>query len=276
MRGRSALGCCKVLPADSLGAEFVSVFETLRSYGGILFALEQHLARLRDSLATCGHRGALSFDEAARALYRALGASGLRDALVRLTWLQGRLFAHVTRRRALGHEARRGVAVRTASTARHAPGAVPAQVKAGGYLAQILGAIEAQAARPEPFEVLFLAGGARVEEGRVSNLFLVKDGALLTPPPYGVLDGVTRRFVLQCARRVGIPAAEIPLTRHDLYNAHEAFLTFTSAEILPIAEADGRPVGRGARRVTRRLQQAFRSRVRAYVHWARRAHRKYQ
>jgi branched-chain amino acid aminotransferase len=274
--GRSKLASSEFHPASTLGGEFVGVFETLRSYGGVLFALEQHLARLHDSLATCGAADAFSFDGAARKLYGALDSSGLQDAVVRLTWVGERFFTLVSRGRVRGRHFRGGVAVRTAATWKNAPGAVPAQVKAGSYLNQILGSLEAQAAGPEPFEVLFLAEGARVEEGRISNLFIVRDGALRTPPRCGVLDGVTRRYVLQCARRVGIPAYEAPLTRLDLYNAEEAFLTFTSAEILPVREADGRVVGRGSRPLTRRLQRAFGEGVRAYVRWARRAHRTYR
>ena len=83
-------------------------------------------------------------------------------------------------------------------------------------------------------------------EGTVSNVFIVRQNALLTPSAgSGILKGVTRSFVLELALRRGIRTLETPLTRHDLYTAEECFMTNTSSEILPVVRVDGRTIGTG-------------------------------
>lgn len=97
------------------------------------------------------------------------------------------------------------------------------------------------------------------------NIFLVKRGRLLTPRAQdSILDGITRRTVIELARGIGLPAAEAPLTRYDLYAADECFLTGTGAEVMPVTEADGRPIGDGRPGPwTSRLREAFEALVRA-------------
>jgi branched-chain amino acid aminotransferase len=92
----------------------------------------------------------------------------------------------------------------------------------------------------------------------VGNFFIVKQTILHTPDTFGILNGVTRRFVIKCAQRSGLRVIETPLTRHDAFNADEAFLTNTSWEILPVAELDGRRIGtRVPGPVTLKLKRTF-------------------
>lgn len=105
-----------------------------------------------------------------------------------------------------------------------------------------------------------LSHSGYVTECTGENLFIVKRKALLTPPPYiGVLRGITRQTVMELATQHRLHVKEELLTRHDLFNADEVFLTGTAAEIVPVVKIDGRAIGSGRPGpVTKKLQQAFR------------------
>jgi branched-chain amino acid aminotransferase len=96
------------------------------------------------------------------------------------------------------------------------------------------------------------------------NIFLVKDGALRTPPiDAGVLEGITRDTVIELAKKAKITVQEISLTRHDVFVADECFLTGTAAEIIPVVKCDGRAIGAGKPGpITRQLREAFQRYVR--------------
>jgi branched-chain amino acid aminotransferase len=99
-----------------------------------------------------------------------------------------------------------------------------------------------------------------VTECTGENLFIVKGRQLLTPPPYiGVLRGITRGAVMDLGLRARLTVKEELLTRHDLFNADEMFLTGTAAEIIPVVKVDGRQIGSGRPGpVTKQLRTAFR------------------
>ena len=93
-------------------------------------------------------------------------------------------------------------------------------------------------------EALLLSAQGYVSECTGENIFIIKGQKLLTPPPYvGILKGITRQSVIDLAPRLGLRATDEVLTRHDVYNADEVFLTGTAAEIVPIVKFDGRPIG---------------------------------
>ncbi len=107
-------------------------------------------------------------------------------------------------------------------------------------------------------EAIMLDVNGLVSEASGENIFLVRDGALYTPPLHTVLDGITRSTVCELARHRGIPVEERQVTRDDLYLADELFLTGTAAEVTPIREVDHRTIGNGGRGpVTKLLQQAY-------------------
>jgi branched-chain amino acid aminotransferase len=85
-----------------------------------------------------------------------------------------------------------------------------------------------------------------VAEGTADNLFIAKHGALFTPPlSAGALYGITRATVIELAEQAGVEVSEPNLTRHDLFNADECFVTGTGAEIMPVVKIDGRAIGTG-------------------------------
>jgi len=103
-----------------------------------------------------------------------------------------------------------------------------------------------------------------VAECTGDNIFVLKGGVLKTPPPEaGILQGITRDFVLELAAKVGIPARECTLTRHDVYTADEVFLTGTAAEVIAVTKVDGRVIGAGKQGpLTKKLRDAFTAAVR--------------
>jgi branched-chain amino acid aminotransferase len=121
-------------------------------------------------------------------------------------------------------------------------------------------------------EAIMLDTQGLVSEASGENLFVVRDGQVRTPPLPTVLDGITRNAVITLARDKGIPIAEAPISRDELYVADEVFLTGTAAEVTPVREIDRRQIGQGARgAITRTLQAAFfdvvTGRDRKYEHW---------
>lgn len=132
----------------------------------------------------------------------------------------------------------------------------------GQYVNSVLAKREALATGFD--EAILLDGQGYVSEGTGENLFIVRDGVLITPPRgASMLAGITRSSILTLARDVDIPTEEAALTRSDLYTADEVFLTGTAAEVSPVREIDGRRIGSGGRGpVTEQLQTAFFATVR--------------
>jgi branched-chain amino acid aminotransferase len=120
-----------------------------------------------------------------------------------------------------------------------------------------------EANRAGCLEALMLNHKGEVAECTGDNIFLVRRGALRTPPPdAGILEGVTRGTVIDLAKQAGIPFQEATLTRHDVYAADECFLTGTAAEIIPVIKCDDRPIGTGKPGpITRQLRERFQQSV---------------
>ena len=135
-----------------------------------------------------------------------------------------------------------GLNVITASTRVPPSVCIDPQIKSlGRYVNNITAKMEAN--RVGAGEALMLNMEGRVAEATGDNIFLVRDGALTTPPTSeGALPGITRATVMQCAKAAGIPCSEATMTLYDCYNADEAFLTGTAAEVIPMIRLDGRDI----------------------------------
>jgi branched-chain amino acid aminotransferase len=121
---------------------------------------------------------------------------------------------------------------------------LPRSKAAANYLNSCVGTIEAKLSGYD--EAIFLDDEGRVSEGAGENLFIVVDGALVTPPVYsGILEGITRHTVMTMAKEAGLKVEERPIDRTELYTAQEVFVTGTAAEIEAVLEIDGRKVGAG-------------------------------
>ena len=235
------------------------VFEGIRSYNGLIFKLKEHLDRLFESAQTIMLKIPLSRPELTRSVISVLKANRLKDAYIRLVVTRGvgdlgldpRKCSHPTLfiiadRIVLYPKKlyRNGLEIITVPTQRNIPSAVDPQIKSLNYLNNILAKIEATNAGKE--EAIMLNQAGVVAECTGDNIFIVKQGVLLTPPTYvGALRGVTRGAVLEIARRQHLPSREEVMTRHNLFNADECFLTGTAAEVIPVVKIDGRQVASG-------------------------------
>jgi branched-chain amino acid aminotransferase len=160
-----------------------------------------------------------------------------------------------------------GVSVKISSWRRHDPNAVPTAAKGTGmYVNSSLAKVEALKAGYD--EAILLAPDGNVSECSGENIFVVRDGRLITPPTSdsGALEGITQRTVETIARDLGYDVVYEQLIRTDLYTADEAFLTGTAAEVVPIRAVDDRAVGAGKPGpVTKKIQEIYFSTVRGEV-----------
>ena len=155
----------------------------------------------------------------------------------------------------------RGIRAIIASTRRLPVDGLDPRVKSLNYLNHILARIEANSAGAG--EALLLNQRGFVAEGTADNVFIVREGRLLTPQASdGALLGVTRNVVVRLARDCGFEVQETSLAPYDLYTADECFLTGTGAELIPVREIDGRPLARCPGPVFTQIEESFRRAVR--------------
>ncbi len=256
-----------------------SVFEGVRAYqthkGVAIFRLRDHSRRLFDSAKIYRMSMPFTVGQIDEACHAVIAANGLaKGAYIRPVAFRGYGEIGVTPKnepptevavaawewgKYLGHESEeQGVDACISSWHRVAPNTLPALAKAGGnYLSSQL--IGAEARRLGFHEGIGLAPDGTLSEGSGENLFVVKDGVLLTPAlAHSVLGGITRDSVMRLARERGIEVRECAIPRELLYIADEAFFTGTAVEITPIRSVDRLMVGAGKRGpITETLQKAF-------------------
>ncbi|HZF15232.1 MAG TPA: branched-chain amino acid transaminase [Steroidobacteraceae bacterium] len=256
-----------------------SVFEGVRAYathrGLAIFRLRDHTKRFFESAKIYRMELPFNFEQLAAAQKEVLAANGLdKGAYLRPLAFRGYGEIGVIPKNPppidvaiaawewgtyLGQEAlEQGVDVCVSSWNRVAPNTIPAMGKAGGnYLSSQLIGMEAQ--RLGFAEGIGLGVDGMLSEGSGENLFLVKDGVLMTPPTASsILSGITRDTIMKLARELGIETREQSMPRELLYLADEIFFTGTAAEVTPVRSVDRLPVGIGRRGpITERLQAAF-------------------
>ncbi len=245
----------------ALNQNEIPVFESLRVYGGTVFRFEEHLKRMNESARACGVNLPAVSDQR-KSIALALKTSQAADGFIRITFKAGQLIVMIGTRKHNPAIYQEGINLKTSSFRMPSPKESDAQSKTGNYRLQIL----ETAGQNNAYEYLFLDGNHFLTEARVGNFFMVKNGAVLTPPAASVLNGITREVVIECARESGILTQETPLTRHDAFNADEAFLTNTSWEILPVRSLDARLVKKVCGPVTQKLIQIFKRKVERECH----------
>lgn len=250
-------GDAATLPVDDHGLLYGDgVFEGLRFYDGHVFRLDAHLARLEASARALMLEPAMDRAGIADCVLRTVAAAGLDDGYVRLIVTRGsgsmgidprscktpRTIVIVDELVMVDPAARAsGIKAIIASTRRLASDQLDPRIKSLNYLNQIMARLEAHAAGAD--EAIILNDQGRIAEGTADNVFVVRDGVLLTPPVVeGALDGITRNAILEVARAAGIDTREAPLTPWDLFNADECFLSGTGAELVPVGEISGRAI----------------------------------
>lgn len=248
------------------------VFEGIRAYHGRVFKLGEHLDRLYDGARALRLEIPCSKKEMQDIVLETLRRNNLQDAYIRLVITRGQgdlgldplkcpkafVFC-ITASIVLYPDElyEKGMSIISVSTRRNIPTACIPRVKSLNYLNNIYAKMEANLAGMP--EAIMLNNEGYVAEATGDNIFIVKNGVLITPPSYaGILEGITRNSVMDIAREKGIPVEEKLFTMFDVYTADEVFLTGTAAEVIPCINVDGRIIGSGRPGdMTRELIVAF-------------------
>jgi branched-chain amino acid aminotransferase len=256
-----------------------SVYETIGTVYGRLFALSDHLIRLERSAQRIGLR-VPPRAEIERAIAETIAAGGNVESRVRVILTRGsgkldldpaavddtqlvvivfplgpptpEMFAN-------------GVSVAIVSVHRNSPRAIDPAVKSGNYLNNVMALGEAR--RAGAYEAILCAADGTVAEGSTSNIFIVNSGEVRTPGlDVGILDGITRAKVFELCHVNGIPLREVKIQPDELRGAEEAFITSATRGVLPVTRVDEQPIGGGTPGpVTRRLMGLYDALARAGV-----------
>jgi branched-chain amino acid aminotransferase len=235
------------------------VFEGIRAYNGRVFMLEEHVDRLYRSAQAIALKIPISKKAMLNAVVMTCKANKIMNGYIRLVVTRGKgtlgLNPYSCKKPEIIIIAgkiqlyspmlyQHGLKVITAGTIRNHTESINPAIKSLNYLNNIMAKIEAINSGVE--EVIMLNVQGYVAEASGDNVFIFKGNRLLTPPTSaGALEGVTRNVVMQLAAQSGYDVAESTLTRYDLYNADEMFLTGTAAEIISVVEMDRRSIGSG-------------------------------
>jgi len=235
------------------------VFEGIRVYNGRVFELEPHIDRLYASAQALALEIPMPRSELVEAMMETIRRNEIQDGYVRLVVTRGKgdlglnpnkcpkpsMFCIADGIALYPREVyERGFKIVTLATRRNDPQAINPAIKSLNYLNNVLGALELRGR--DANEGLFLTTAGYVCECTADNFFLIKGRKLMTPSPaLGALGGITRATVMRLAASMGLEVEEGFYTLYDVYNADEAFLTGTGAEVGPIVEVDQRPIGSG-------------------------------
>ena len=248
------------------------VFEGIRAYNGRVFKLKEHIDRLFYSAKAILLEIPLTHAAMMKATVETIHANKLRDCYVRLVVTRGVGNLGLNPRSCKKPTViiiagkiqvyppelyAKGMDIVTVPTVRNLHSALNPAIKSLNYLNNILAKIEANNAGVE--EAVMLNAEGFVSECTADNLFIIKNGEVFTPPnSAGALYGITRQTVIELAQASGLKVSEPNLTRYDLFNADECFLTGTGAEIMPVVKIDGRIIGAGKPgKLTRALVEKY-------------------
>lgn len=247
------------------------VFEGIRSYNRLVFKLKEHVDRLYETAHTLMIEIPLTRKQMIKAIVDTLKKNKLDDAYIRVVITRGEGDLGLDPRKCFGQPGiiiitdkitlypeelyKKGMEIITVPTVRNHPEALNPQLKSLNYLNNILAKIEANTSGV--CEAIMLDVQGYVAECTGDNIFIVKNG-LLSTPSVGRLKGITRDMVLSLAHKNKIKTSEGLITRHEIYNSDECFLTGTAAEIIPIVKVDGRMIADGKPgKVTKKMLQLF-------------------
>jgi branched-chain amino acid aminotransferase len=235
------------------------IFEGIRLYKGCVFRLEEHLERLEMSAKALCLNMPWTRKEISDIVCESCRRNKLTDGYIRLVVSRGfgdlglspkncpkpSIICIADSIKLYPEELyTTGMKIITAPTRRVSPAALPPMIKSLNYLNNILAKMEAQ--QHGFHECLMLNEQGYVSECTGDNVFLIHKGKLITPASHsGALVGITRQVAIEVAQALNIPVVETNITRYDVWNADECFLTGTAAEVIPVIEVDARTIGTG-------------------------------
>lgn len=227
-----------------------SVFEGERAYGGEIFKLREHTERLHKSAELLGFKIPYSIGEIEKACVDLLAKQGLKDAYVRpIAWRGSEMMGVAAQSNTIHlaiaiwqwpsyfdpEQRLKGVRLDMAEYRRPDPRTAPCRSKAAGLY--MICTLSKHAAEAKGYaDALMLDWRGQVAEATGANVFFVKDGKIHTPTPDCFLDGITRRTVIELAKRRGIEVIERAIMPEELADFEECFLTGTAAEVTPVSE----------------------------------------
>ena len=255
------------------------IYETLRAYKGVVFMFDEHIDRLFRSASLIELSIPMSPDAIKKAVYKTMEANRLKEAVIRITISRGAgpigldpglcpkptfvIFAGQFKEYP-GQYYKKGVKIAIADTRRNYSRALDPQIKSLNFLNNVLAKIEAK--KKGAYEALMLNYRGYIAEGTITNIFFTRSDILCTPSPdVGILDGITRRIILESARELKIKTREGRFKPEDIFDSQEVFISNTTMEVMPVAEIHKMKKFPGPGRVTRLLHQAYRKKVADYI-----------
>lgn len=256
-----------------------SLYEVVRTYQGKPFRLKEHLVRMEKSAKLCQMRFSQTLAEYEREMlrsieaYRAQPGKQDEDVYVRIVVSRGSgkigfglgnlesptLYAIIVEPISMfpNKPFEKGTKLQISERIRNHPKALDPAMKSGNYLNSLLAYLSAAEAGYD--DALMVDQQGFMTEGTTFNLFYVNRGIVATAPlDVGILDGVTRRAILNLCIEQGIPCREVRFPKEYLYEADEVFVSSSLKEVLPVLDLDGKKIGNGkAGPVTRKLRDAF-------------------
>lgn len=247
------------------------VFEGIRAYSGKVFRLPEHLDRLYDSAKTIDLAVPMTKEEMTAAIIETCKVNNLKEAYIRPIVTRGVGDLGLDPRKCqtasivifavewgamYGDLYEKGLKAVSVSIRRNPAESMPPNVKSLNYLNNILAKIEANYKGGD--EAIFFDTNGYLSEGSGDNIFVIKNGAIITPPTLNNLRGITRMVAIEIAAELGFNVIERNMGYFDLYSADEVFVTGTAAEIAPITLIDGRSIGNGKPgAITRQMMEKF-------------------
>lgn len=235
------------------------IFEGIRAYNGRVFRLKEHIDRLFYSAKAILLTIPMTHAEVMKAVVDTCRENNLRDGYIRLVVTRGVGGLGLNPNKCKSPSViviadkiqlypvefyEKGLEIITVPTTRNLHSALNPAIKSLNYLNNILAKIEANNGGCE--EAIMLNSEGYVAECTGDNIFLIRGNEMFTPPlSAGALYGITRGVVMELAREAGLKVSEPNLTRYDVFNAEECFLTGTGAELVPVVKVDGRVIGDG-------------------------------
>ncbi len=247
------------------------VFEGIRAYNGRVFKLDEHIDRLYDSATAIALKIPMSKEEMKEAILETLRKNNLTDAYIRPIVSRGVGDLGLDPRQCptpniyiisqewgamYGDLYEVGLTAITVAIRRNAPDALSPNIKSLNYLNNILAKIEANEKGGD--EAIFLDNNGYISEGSGDNIFVIKNGKVVTPPTINNLKGITRAAAIDILKEMDYSITEANIGLFDLYTADEIFVTGTAAESAPITKLDGRMIGDGKPGpITKKMIEAF-------------------
>ena len=255
------------------------VYETLRAYKGIVFKIDEHIERLFRSASMINLKIQKTSHMIKQAVYKTINKNRHREAYIRISVSRGpgpigldpalcpRPTIVIISNAFRGYPRsyyQKGVKVAVVHVRRNFKDAVNPKIKSLNFLNNILAKIESK--EKGAHEAIMPDYRGYLAEGTITNIFFVKNSILCTPAlDVGILDGITRRIILDSAKEMEVKIKEGRFTRRDIYNAQEVFISNTTMEIMPVTQVDNIKIARGIGKITKMLFLAYREKVSDYI-----------